>query len=53
MKDWVRLTNEEDIPLNIERINFDELFEHEEQDLKTIQNDLDPGGKEECWTTRV
>ena len=34
MNDWVRLTNEEDIPLAIEGIDFDELFEQEEQDLK-------------------
>ena len=39
LKDWVRLTQNEDIPLGIEGIDFDELFEQEEQDLKTIHND--------------
>ena len=53
MKEWVNVTNEEDIPLNIEWIDFDELFEHEEQDLKSTQNNLDPGGKEDCGKTRV
>ena len=53
MKDWVRLTQEEDIPLGIDGIDFDESFEQEEQDLRTIHKDLDLGGREDCWITRV
>ena len=53
MKDWVILTQEEDTPLGIEGIDFDESFEQEEQDLKTMHKDLDLGGKEDYWTTQV
>ena len=48
LKNWVRLTQNEDIPLGIEGIDFDESFEQEEQDLKIIHKDLDLGCREDC-----
>ena len=53
LKDWVRITQEEDIPLGIEGIDFEESFEQEEQDLKTMHKDLDLGDKGYCGITRV
>ena len=47
LKDWVKLTQEEDIPLAIEGIDFDESFEQENQDLKSMHKGLDLGGKED------
>ena len=37
LQEWVRLTHCEDIPLGIEGVNFDEIFEQEEQDQEIIQ----------------
>ena len=37
MADWVRITQNEEIPLNTEGIDFDEIFDYEEEDREDVE----------------
>ena len=45
MKEWVRITNNEEIPMNIDGIDINEVFDDEEEDHKdkeqSIENELE------------